>query len=134
MLSGIWSVAATRIDFWTWIWSTRHCGLGQEVNCWSQCWKNSTSFVWPCDNTVAIDAHLLRCRSRLSLLNWIRVLTLSLLLKVLLRKLEPWFVLWSFFLLRLFFICINLPYNHAWNIVVMSGLVLQVATWSCWVS
>ena len=32
MWSGIWSVSpATRIGFWTWIWSTRHCGLGQEV-------------------------------------------------------------------------------------------------------
>ena len=31
--SGIWSVATTRIGFWTWIWSTRHCGLGQEVAC-----------------------------------------------------------------------------------------------------
>ena len=33
--------------FWTWIWSTRHCGLRQEVACWFQCWENSTSFVWP---------------------------------------------------------------------------------------
>ena len=43
--SGIWSVATTRIDFWTWIWSMRHCGLGLEVACWFQCWKNSTGFV-----------------------------------------------------------------------------------------
>ena len=28
---GIWSVATTRVGFWTWIWSTRFCGLGQEV-------------------------------------------------------------------------------------------------------
>ena len=40
-------VATTRIGFWNWIWSTRHCGLGQEVACWFQCWKNSTGFVWP---------------------------------------------------------------------------------------
>ena len=26
-------------------------------------------------------------------------------------------------------ISINLPYNHAWNSVVMSGLVLLVGTW-----
>ena len=26
-----WSVVTARIEFWTWIWSTRHCGLGQEV-------------------------------------------------------------------------------------------------------
>ena len=35
---GIWSVAKTWIDFWTWIWSTWHCGLGQEVAYWFQCW------------------------------------------------------------------------------------------------
>ena len=45
--------------------------------------------------------HLLRCWGWLSLLNWIGVLTLSLLLKLPPRKSEPLFVLWSFFLLRL---------------------------------
>ena len=29
---------------------------------------------------------------------------------------------------------INLPYDHVWNTVVMSGLVLLVATWNCWIS
>ena len=28
---------------------------------------------------------------------------------------------------------IKLPYSHAWNTVVMSGLVLLVATWNCWI-
>ena len=37
----------------------------------------------------------------------------------------------SFFLLRLLCISINLPYAHAWNTVVMSGLVPPVATWIC---
>ena len=50
------------------------------------------------------------------------------------RKLKLWFVLWSFFLLRLLCISINLPYGHVWNIFVMSGLVLLVATWNCWIS
>ena len=50
---------------------------------------------------------------------------LSLFLKLPPRKLEPWFVLWSFFLLRLLCISINLPHGHAWNTVVMSGLVLS---------
>ena len=40
----------------------------------------------------------------------------------------------KFFLLRLLCISINLPYGHAWNIFVMSGLVLLVATWDCWLS
>ena len=70
----------------------------------------------------------------LSLQNWIRALTLSLLLELPPRKLEPWFFLWSFFLLRLLFISINLSYAHVWNTVVMSGLVLLVAAWNCWIS
>ena len=40
----------------------------------------------------------------------------------------------SFFLLRLFCISVNLPYHHTWNTVVMSGLLLLVATWNCWIS
>ena len=48
---------------------------------------------------------LLRCLGWLSLLNWVGALTLSLLLKLPPRKLEPWFVLWSFFLMRL--LCIE---------------------------
>ena len=38
------------------------------------------------------------------------------------EKLELWFVLWSFFLLGLLCISINLPYAHVWNTVVTSGL------------
>ena len=67
--------------------------------------------------------HLLRCWGRLSLLNWVRAHTLF--------QFEPWFVLWSFFLLRLLYVSINLPYGHVWITVVMSGLVLLVPTWNC---
>ena len=70
----------------------------------------------------------------LSLLNWNGVLIVSLLVKLPPRKLDPWFVLWNFPLLRLLFISINLPYGHAWNTVVMCGLVLLVTTWNCWIS
>ena len=38
--SAISSLATSKIDFWTWIWSTRHCGLRQEVAYWFQYWKN----------------------------------------------------------------------------------------------
>ena len=65
------------------------------------------------------------CWGWLSILNWIWALTLSLLLKLPPKKLEPWFVLWSFFLLRLLCISINFPYAHAWNTIVGSGLVPQ---------
>ena len=64
--------------------------------------------------------HVWRCRSWLSFLNWIGVLSLSLLWKLCPRELEPWFVLWSSFLLRMLCISINLPYSLAWNTVVMS--------------
>ena len=57
-------------------------------------------------------------------------LTLPLLLKLSWKILEPWFVPWSFFLLHLLCISINLPCNT----VVMSWLVLLVATWNCWIS
>ena len=62
--------------------------------------------------------HHLRCLDWHSLLNWIGVVTLSLLLKLPPRKLGLWFVLWSFFLLRLLCISINPPYVHVWNTVV----------------
>ena len=144
MWSGIWYVATTRIGFWTWIWSTRHYGLGQEVACWFQCWKTQlVSFDWS-SNTgtidVKMDGSVLGRKSSFKILGLAFSskldcgYTLSLLLKLLLRKLEPWFVLWSFFLLKLLCIFINLPYAHAWNTVVMFGLVLFVATWNCWIS
>ena len=79
--------------------------------------------------------HLLRCWSWPFLLNWIEALTLYLLLKLPPRTLEPWFVLWSFFLLRLLCISINLPYGLAWNTLVMSRVgVPSVATLICWIS
>ena len=88
---------------------------------------------WMC--LLLRESHLLRWWGWISLLNWIGVLMLSQLLKLLPRKVEPWFSLWSFFLLRLFCIyssvsLINLQYGHAWNTDVISGLVLLVATCS----
>ena len=58
MWSGICSVATTWIGFWTWIWSMRHHGLGQEVACWFQCWENSTCLVWQSDNTGSVDVKM----------------------------------------------------------------------------
>ena len=68
----------------------------------------------------------------LFLLNLTGALTLSLLLNLPSAKLEPWFVLWSFFLLRLLCISINLPCGYVWNTVVMFGLEVLVATSKCW--
>ena len=97
-----------------------------------------------CNNTGAVDVKMdgpvfevkssFKTLGWLSILNLIRALTLYLLLKLLPKKLEPWFVLWSFFLLRLLCISINLPHNHAWNTDVMSGLVLLSTPWNCQIS
>ena len=143
--SGIRTVATTRIGIWTWIWSTRHCGLGagsdllitmlDKVN-----WFHLTSLIalvllmWKWMGLLLRKNRLLRCWDWLSLLNWISALTLSILLKLSPRKLEPRFIPWSFFHQRLLCIFLNPPYGHAWNTVVMSGLVLLVATWNCWIS
>ena len=64
--------------------------------------------------------HFLRCWGSLSLLNWIGSFTLSLFLKLLPKKIDAWLVLWSFFLLRLLCISVNLPYGVEWNTVVMA--------------
>ena len=56
------------------------------------------------------------------------------LLKLPPRKLKPWFIPRSFFLLMLLCISIYLSYGDTWNTHVMSGLVLLVATWDCWIA
>ena len=75
------------------------------------------------DGSVLGKNHLSRSWGCFSFLNWIGSLSLSLLLKLPPRKLDPLFVLWNFFLLRLLFIFINLPYSIAWN----------TAIWKCWI-
>ena len=129
--SSIWSVATARIGFWTWIWSTRYCGLEQEVACWFQCWKNSAGFFdRPGAVCVKMDTSVLEGKSPFKMLGLTFSSKLdlgsyiSLLLK-LPRKLEP-FVLWSLFLLRLPCSSINISYGHAWNIVVMHTVVVSV--------
>ena len=79
--------------------------------------------MWKWMGLFLTKNHLLRCWSWLSLLDWIGALPLSLLIKLPPRKLEPWFILWSFFLLKLLCISIYPPYAHAWNTVVTPGLV-----------
>ena len=60
MWPGIWSVTTTWIGFWTLIWSTRQCGLGQEVVCWFQCWEFSSSFFWLSNNAGSINVKMYR--------------------------------------------------------------------------
>ena len=138
MWSCIWSVVTIRIGFWTLIWSKRlWTGAGSgllipmlEKRSWF-CLISLITLVllmWKEIGLFLRKNNLLRCLGWLSLLNWIGALTFILLLKLPPRKLEPWFVLWSFFFLRLLCISINLSYSHAWNTVVMSGLKVLVAS------
>ena len=93
--------------------------------------KTMVLLMWKWMGLFLRKNHLLRCWGWPSLLNWIGAHILSLLLTLPPRKLELWFVLWSFFLPRLFCISINLLYAHVWNTVVMSGLVPLVTIWNC---
>ena len=70
----------------------------------------------------------------LFLLSCTRAFRLSLLLQPPSRNLEPWFVLWSFFLLRLLFIPVNLQYGLACNAIVRSGLVLLPTNGLCYIN
>ena len=90
--------------------------------------------VWKLMGLLLRKNHLLRCWGCLSLLNWIGALILSLLLKLHRKNLETWFDVWSFFLLRLLCISINLPYGLTWNTVGISGLVFLGPIWKCYIS
>ena len=90
--------------------------------------------IWKWRSLLLRKNHLLRWWCCLFLLKWVGALTLSLLLKLPQRKVEHWFTLYSFLLLSLLCISINLPYGLTWNRVVMHGLVLVAATWKCSVS
>ena len=102
-----------------------------EKHCWFRLTVLITLLVlvWKMDGSV-LEKLSFKILGWLCLVKWIGVLTLSLLQKLHPRKLEPWFTLWSFFLLRLLCISIILPYVCTWNTVVTSGLVLLVVTWN----
>ena len=138
MRSGIWFVATTRVSVWEWKWFKRHClliSMLEKLNLFHLNGQiNLVLLIWKWMSLLLRKNRLLICWDYLSLLNWIGGLTLSQLLKLSPRKLEPWFVLWSFFPLRLLSIFINLPYGLAWNIAVMSRLVLLPAIWICYIS
>ena len=63
-------MATTRIGFWTWTWSTRHCGLGHKAAYFNAGKTQLVSFDWS-NNNGAIDVkwmslflrknHFLRC-------------------------------------------------------------------------
>ena len=124
-------IATTRTGIWTWIWSTKHwtgAGSGLLISMLEK--PNLFRLIGLIVLVLLMlkwlgmflkKKHILWCWGWLSLINWIRALTLSPLLKLSQGKLDLWFVLWSFFLLRLVWMSVNLPYSHTWNTVVMSG-------------
>ena len=117
---------------WTWAGSGLLISMLQKLNL--LCLTGPITLVlliWKWTSLFLRKNHLLKCWGCLSLINWIGAFTLSLLLKLPPGKLEFWFTLWSFFLLRLLCISRNLPYSHVWNTVVTSELVLWIATWNC---
>ena len=122
-----------KVDFRTWIWPTKHWGWGQEVagkTGKTQCVlfdrnNNFGAIDLKSDGFVLKENASFKILDYHSFLNWIGALTLFLLLKLSPRKSQPWFVLWSFFLLSLLLISWNLLYDLAWNAAVM----LLTATW-----
>ena len=141
ILLSIRFVAATRMGFQTLIWSTIHrtgtesgllISMPEELT-WFRLTGPTTLvlLMWKWMGLFLSKNHLLKCWGWLFFLNRIEALTLFLLLKLPPRKFKPWFILWSFFLLRLLCISINLPYAHACNTVVTSKLVPLVATRNC---
>ena len=95
--------------------------------------KNAGAYDVKMDGTVLEEKSTFQTLGWPSVLNWTGALTLSLLLKLPPRKLEPWFVLWTFLLLRLLCISINLSHSQVWNTVVISGLMLLVAPYNFWI-
>ena len=81
--------------------------------------------IWKWMGLFLNRSYLLRCWYCVSLLNWIGTLLLNLLL----RKLESWFVSCSFFLLNSCFISVNVPSSLVWNTIVMSRLTSQLLFW-----
>ena len=113
---------------WTWAWSGLFVSMLEKL-----IWFCLSGLVillllmWKLMGLSLRKNRLLRCWGWLSLQNWIGTLTLSLLLK-------PPLSLDSFYevsLSRGWCVSLNLPYIHAWNTVVKSGLVSLVATWNC---
>ena len=76
-------------------------------------WFNIGAIDLKMDESVIEEKLSFNMLGWLCLLNRNGTLTLSLLLKLLPRKLNPWFVLRRFYLLRLLCMSMNLPYGHA---------------------
>lgn len=75
---------------------------------------------------------ILMCWDHFYPLNYTAALTLSLFLKLLLRILEPWFIM-KFHSCNVILYSTNLPSGLAWNTLVIVGLMLLIAAWIHWI-
>ena len=80
--------------------------------------NNTAAIDVKMDGSVLEEKNLLRCWGLFSVLNWIEKLEIGALIRSM-KFLSPRVAL---------FLSINVPYGHALNTVVMSGLVLLTAT------
>ena len=85
--------------------------------------------LWVCSWAKIIFQDQWGCHS---LYDWIESLTLSQLLKLHPRKLEPWFFLWNFFSQKIS-VSLYIYHHFRWSIFVMFGLVLLSSTWKCYI-
>ena len=125
MSSGIWFVAITIVV------DRNHMAAG-----WGSKWRANFSagetqitllpFLWKWMDLSMNKNNNLSCWGCLSPLNWIGALKLSLLLKLPAGKLQLWFVLWSYFLLRLSFFSINLAHNVDWILLLCLRLYSEM--------
>ena len=135
-------IATTRTGIWTWIWSAKHwtrAGSGLLISMLEKpnlfCLTGLIALVLLMLKWLGMflkKKHILWCWGWLSLINWIGALTLSPLLKLSQRKLDLWFVLWSFFLLRLLWMSVYLPYSHTWSTVVIILLSCLAGAPTCY--
>ena len=138
MWSGIWSVATTRIDFQTWIWSTRLVdwdrkslvdSILEKLNLFCLTGLITLALLMWKWMGLFLRRNLLRCWGCLSLLNWIGAYIISV-AKTASKKIGALKLLSP----EVALISINLPYGHTWTTIAMHGLVLLAATWNCYIS
>ena len=121
----IWLVVRARVGFWTWIWPRA------DILYWDRKWQ-IVLFGWS-NNFGAIDVKINRSRIVFSSnLDWGSFIVF--IAKTASKKIGTLFILWGFFLLRLLFISMNMPYEIPWNTAVMSVMVLLAMTLICWIS
>ena len=115
-------MGTTRVGFWTLLWPTRH-RLGHKWLVLFNAGKTQFFVFVQCSNFgaiyVKIDESVLERNFFLRSWDWSFSSKLDWCSYIGSIAKIDWFVIWNFFLLRLLFISLNLPYSLVWNTVVM---------------